>query len=155
MGTLDERRYESIVALWQIWSACDALGVCEYAAPPTRELTISTICSLVSKTTGQDFDSEDLVRLGRLRLGILRDINSALGLTESMDALPEHFFQSPLPEGPLAGVALDAEEFRAACDFVRHHFAWSLDGVKEGSVMRSHIDGVVSEAETLLEGVLL
>jgi len=25
----------------------------------------------------------------------------------------------------------------------------------EGSVMRSHIDGVVSEAETLLEGVLL
>jgi aldehyde:ferredoxin oxidoreductase len=155
MGTLDERRYESIVALWLIWSAFDVLGVCEYAAPPTRELTIPSICSLVASTTGQDFDSEDLRKVGRLRLGILRDINSALGLTESMDTLPDYFFQSALPEGPLAGVALDAEEFRAASDFVRHQFNWSLDGVAEGSVMRGQIDEVIAQADNLLEGVLL
>ena len=155
MGTLDHRRHQSIVSLWQTWSALDALGICEYAAPPTRELTISSVCSLVTDATGESFNPSDLVALGTLRLGILRDINATLGMTHAQDTLPEHFFDSPLPEGPLSGVAIDRGEFGVACDFVREKFDWSPDGVLEGSKMRSQIDDVIAHAENVWEGVLI
>ena len=155
MGTLDHRRHQSIVSLWQTWSALDALGICEYAAPPARELTISGICSLVTDATGESFDSSDLVALGTLRLGILRDINATLGMTHSQDTLPQIFFDAPLPEGPLSGASIDRVEFGVACDFVREKFDWSPDGVLEGSKMRGQIDDVIAHAENIWEGVLL
>ncbi|MFM8191035.1 MAG: aldehyde ferredoxin oxidoreductase N-terminal domain-containing protein, partial [Candidatus Nanopelagicus sp.] len=68
LGTLDKRREKSIGDLWLLWSALDALGVCIYAAPPTRELQSTDIINLVKSISGIQTNMEKLFELGLARL---------------------------------------------------------------------------------------
>ena len=88
LGTLDKRREKSIGDLWLLWSALDALGICIYAAPPTRELQSQDILGLVADTTNQSFELNDLFNLGLMRLAIQRDVNFKLGIKNKDDDLP-------------------------------------------------------------------
>ena len=133
MGTLDERRYDAITKLWWSWSGLDALGLCEFAAPPTREMTLEMMADLVEDFEGTPFGTEDIWQLGALRLAILRSCNSELGLGPEADYLPEHFYSSPLVEGRLAGVVVKKDDFDQTATVVRKAFGWSMDGVDPSS----------------------
>jgi len=154
MGQLDARRREGLATLWLAWSGIDALGLCEFAAPPTRELTIESICLVMAETTGQPFSRADFFHAGRVRLGVLRHINALLGLGAAEDTLPEHFFTQKIVDGRLAGAVIDRDDFVSACQVVRGELGWE----ETGGIADRQLMATITHASSLvwhqLEGIL-
>lgn len=147
MGTLDARRHASIVSLWLLWSGMDALGVCEYAGPPTRELSTDHVVALANQYLSHQVTRSDIDQWGLLRLGMLRDANALLGTPPEADWLPERFFTQPLPAGRLAGSVIDPAKLSNAIDCVRSALSWSGDGVDPDSDIAAAISRVDSHLD--------
>ena len=130
LGTLDKRREESIINLWLIWSALDALGICIYAAPPTRELTSTDILALVKAVTGAEISMDKLFELGLARLLIQRDMNHRLGVNPKSDDLPDLFFDKPIKSSgaKLDGAVINRAEFIEMKSAVIKRLQWSESG---------------------------
>ena len=96
VATLDSRRFPAIVEIWKLWSALDALGVCIFASPPTRDLRLSHIYAMTDEIAGVTLDRESLFSLGLTRLSLQRLLNGALGAISSEDDLPDYFFTTPI-----------------------------------------------------------
>ena len=130
LGTLDKRREDSIVDLWLLWSALDALGICIYAAPPTRELTSTDILALVKAVTGAEISMDELFELGLVRLLIQRDMNHRLGVNPKSDDLPDLFFDKPIKSSgaKLDGAVINRAEFIEMKSAVIKRLQWSESG---------------------------
>jgi aldehyde:ferredoxin oxidoreductase len=130
LGTLDKRREKSIGDLWLLWSALDALGICIYAAPPTRELQSTDIINLVKSISGIQTNMEKLFELGLARLAIQRDINSRLGVDPKSDTLPDIFFEQPIKSvgAKLNGAVIDRNEFILMRAAIIKRLEWNNDG---------------------------
>ena len=108
LGTLDPA---GTAILMRLWSGLDALGVCLYAATPTRPLTLSTVEDLVLAVTGS---RPDVMALGAERFALQHDINRRLGVGPDRDTLPDRFFTEPVSAGPYRGAVLDRTAFTDA-----------------------------------------
>jgi aldehyde:ferredoxin oxidoreductase len=97
--------------LMELWSGLDALGVCLFAATPTRPLTLADVEDLAEAVVGA---RPDVLALGRRRLWLQREVNRRLGIGLDQDTLPSHFFTEPVAAGPWVGAVLDPIAFRAA-----------------------------------------
>ena len=130
LGTLDKRREKSIGDLWLIWSALDALGICIYAAPPTRELRSQDILDLVKTITNQEINMEDLFNLGLMRLSIQREMNQRLGVSAETDTLPDIFFDKPVNSAGarLDGAVVNRKEFLQMRSAIIDRLMWTEDG---------------------------
>ena len=130
LGTLDKRREESIVDLWLLWSALDSLGICIYAAPPTRELQSADILALVKAVTGAEISMDKLFELGLVRLLIQRDMNHRLGVNPKSDDLPDLFFDKPIKSSgaKLDGAVINRAEFIEMKSAVIKRLQWSESG---------------------------
>jgi aldehyde:ferredoxin oxidoreductase len=107
-GALDVTRTAQLLRLW---SGLDALGVCLYAATPTRPLTLDLVEALVEAITGE---RPDVLALGAERLTLQREVNRRLGIGLDADTLPDRFFTEPVAAGRYAGAVIDRAEFTAA-----------------------------------------
>jgi aldehyde:ferredoxin oxidoreductase len=107
-GTLDVFR---TAQLMRLWSGLDALGVCVFAATPTRPLTLALVSDLVAAVTGT---RPDVLALGASRLRLMFEINRRLGIVASADTLPALFFDEPVRAGRFRGAVLDRPSFHAA-----------------------------------------
>jgi aldehyde:ferredoxin oxidoreductase len=107
-GELDVTR---TVRLLRLWSGLDALGVCPYAATPTRPLTLALVTDLVAAVTGE---RPDVLALGAVRLSLQREVNRRLGLRLAEDTLPERFFTEPVSAGRYAGAMINRVAFAEA-----------------------------------------
>lgn len=143
IATMDERRLPAISQVWQLWSAMDALGVCIYASPPTRDLRLSHIMSMIKSIKDIDSDRESILHAGKLRLAFQRELNFSLGFTSADDGLPSYFFDVPIDspdpgeanlgkdgssESPTAGVSkasLGRDEFERARDYIYKEMSWT------------------------------
>lgn len=130
LGTLDKRREDSIVDLWLLWSALDSLGICIYAAPPTRELQSADILALVKAVTGAEISMDELFELGLARLLIQRDMNHRLGVNPKSDDLPDLFFDKPIKSSgaKLDGAVINRAEFIEMKSAVIKRLQWSESG---------------------------
>jgi aldehyde:ferredoxin oxidoreductase len=130
LGTLDRRREKSIIDLWLLWSALDALGICIYAAPPTRELQSADILALVKAITGTEINMDELFKLGMARLLIQRDMNHRLGVNPKADDLPDVFFNKPIksPGAKLDGAVIKRAEFTEMKSAVMKRLLWKESG---------------------------
>ena len=130
LGTLDKRREESIINLWLLWSALDSLGICIYAAPPTRELQSADILALVKAVTGAEISMDKLFELGLVRLLIQRDMNHRLGVNPKSDDLPDQFFDKPIKSSgaKLDGAVINRAEFIEMKSAVIKRLQWSESG---------------------------
>ncbi|RKR91205.1 aldehyde:ferredoxin oxidoreductase [Micromonospora pisi] len=97
--------------LLRLWSGLDALGVCAFAATPTRPLTLGLVEELVEAVTGE---RPDVLALGARRLRLQREINHRLGIGLDADTLPDRFFTEPVALGRYAGAVLDRAAFTEA-----------------------------------------
>ncbi|MER5627444.1 aldehyde ferredoxin oxidoreductase N-terminal domain-containing protein [Streptosporangium sp. NPDC002544] len=97
--------------LLRLWSGLDALGICPYAATPTRPLTLAQVEALVEAVTGE---RPDVLSLGAERLRLQREVNRRLRIGLEADTLPDRFFTEPVATGRYAGAVLDREAFMAA-----------------------------------------
>jgi aldehyde:ferredoxin oxidoreductase len=107
-GELDVTRTAQLLRLW---SGLDALGVCLFAATPTRPLTLTLVEELVEAVTGE---RPDVLALGAERLRLQREINHRLGIGLDADTLPDRFFTEPVETGRYAGAVLDRAAFTTA-----------------------------------------
>jgi aldehyde:ferredoxin oxidoreductase len=135
LGTLEKDREQSIAELWLLWSALDALGVCIYAAPPTRELKSQDILEMVKSQINMSITKEDLNDLGLMRLAIQRDLNHQLGLGPDQDVLPTIFFENPIdaPGELLNNAVIDRSKFNRMKTAIISRLGW----VETGGVERS------------------
>lgn len=108
-GELDVAR---TAQLMRLWSGLDALGVCLFAATPTRPLRLAQVEELVTAITGR---RPDVLALGARRLRLQFDVNRRLGIGRAAaDRLPDLFFTEPVAAGRYAGAMLDRAEFDTA-----------------------------------------
>jgi aldehyde:ferredoxin oxidoreductase len=122
-GELDVAR---TAVLLRLWSGLDALGVCLYAATPTRPLRLNQVEALVEAVTGQ---RPDVLALGALRLTLQREVNQRLGLGLDADTLPDRFFTEPVAEGRYTGAVLDRTAFYDAVADLHVHLGFRSIGV--------------------------
>jgi aldehyde:ferredoxin oxidoreductase len=97
--------------LMRLWSGLDALGVCLFAATPTRPLTLAMVTDLVEAVTGS---RPDVLALGAERLRLMFEVNRRLGIPAAADTLPDLFFDEPVRAGRYQGAVLERESFGAA-----------------------------------------
>jgi aldehyde:ferredoxin oxidoreductase len=95
--------------LMRLWSGLDALGICLFAATPTRPLRLAQIEDLVEAITG---DRPEVLALGARRLHLQHEVNRRLG--RDAGHLPDLFFTEPVRAGRYAGAVLDRAGFTAA-----------------------------------------
>jgi aldehyde:ferredoxin oxidoreductase len=113
-GVLD---VDGTAQLMRLWSGLDALGVCLFAATPTRPLRLAQVEELVAAITGR---RPDVLALGATRLRLQFAINRRLGLGPHDDTLPDRFFEEPVKAGRYAGSVLDRAAFESAVVALRH-----------------------------------
>ncbi|GAA4613046.1 aldehyde ferredoxin oxidoreductase family protein [Actinoallomurus liliacearum] len=118
LGRLDPA---GTAVLMRLWSGLDALGVCLFAATPTRPLTLGDVEDLVEAVTGE---RPDVLGLGARRLSLQRRVNHLRGLGPEHDTLPERFFTEPVQSGPYAGAVLDRASFDRAVDVLREQLGF-------------------------------
>ena len=150
LGTLPASRLTGLTSLWSLWSGLDALGVCLFASPPTRELRLPEVSEMVQTVTAESFGLDELLDLGRLRLAVQRHTNRLLGLDPSTDTLPDFFFATPIAAPPVGGSAgardheamgpaalvVDRADFQRARAAVMEAFSWEpRGGVDPGSTL--------------------
>ena len=151
LGTLDKRREEGIINLWLLWSALDALGICIYAAPPTRELTSTDILALVKAVSGKDISMDKLLELGLTRLLIQRDMNHRLGVNPKTDDLPDIFFDQPIKSSgaKLDGAVINRAEFTEMKLAVIKRLQWSESGgVDKASKIWQECERLISDVRS-------
>jgi aldehyde:ferredoxin oxidoreductase len=102
--------------LMRLWSGLDALGVCLFAATPTRPLRLAQVSELVLAITGR---RPDVLELGAERLRLQFEVNRRLGFTAADDRLPDLFFTEPVRAGRYTGAVLDRGSFTAAVGRLR------------------------------------
>lgn len=102
--------------LMRLWSGLDALGVCVFAATPTRPLRLSRVADLVAAVDGR---RPDVLALGATRMRLQHEVNVRVG--RGYDPLPDLFFTEPVRTGKYAGAVLDRPSFEAAAAELRHH----------------------------------
>jgi aldehyde:ferredoxin oxidoreductase len=124
MASLDDTKVEMVAALMELWSGYDAVGLCLFAAPPTRNLTGGSAAALVSAVTGWDVTPAEIREWGRRRLRLMREYNLREGLTSADDVLPDRFFTLPVDGGRLSGAVLDRPTFEAATVRLRDLLGW-------------------------------
>lgn len=101
--------------LMRLWSGLDALGVCVFAATPTRPLTLDRVGDLVTAITGR---RPDVLALGATRMRLQHEVNLRVGRA-APETLPDLFFTAPVRSGVYAGAVLDRAAFDAAADALR------------------------------------
>jgi aldehyde:ferredoxin oxidoreductase len=125
MADLPEVKVELIADLMQLWSGYDAVGLCLFAAPPTRNLSEDSAAELISAVTGWDVKPAEVREWGRRRLSLMRQYNLREGLTSADDVLPDRFFTLPVDGGRLDGAVLDRTQFTAATSRLRELLGWA------------------------------
>ncbi|MEV6299926.1 aldehyde ferredoxin oxidoreductase N-terminal domain-containing protein [Actinoplanes sp. NPDC051861] len=111
-GELDVHR---TAQLMRLWSGLDALGVCLFAATPTRPLSLDRVESLVEAITGR---RPDVLAIGTTRMLLQHEVNLLLGRADE-ENLPDLFFTSPVRAGTYAGAVLDRTAFTTAAAALR------------------------------------
>jgi aldehyde:ferredoxin oxidoreductase len=138
LATLNIDREKSIGDLWLLWSALDALGVCIYSAPPTRELRSADVIEMVKSELNRDVTMPELFELGLMRLAIQRDINQKLGLAVDKDNLPEIFFNEQISDtnAALNGAIINKEKFKNMKSAIIKRLGWKdYGGVDKTSII--------------------
>lgn len=130
LGTLDASREESIFNLWLLWSALDSIGICIYAAPPTRELRTFDILDMVNSEISNKINLNSLYEIGLMRLMIHRYVNWTLNLSSNSDNIPEKFFEIPLS---LSGAVLDRavinrSDYQKMKQAIVKRLGWLIEG---------------------------
>jgi len=97
----------------------DSLGLCIFVAFPVLDIpeALTAIHKMVEAHTGEKWDVDDLMQLGREVLTMERMYNTRAGFTAADDRLPGFFHTEPLPPHNVVFTVTD-EELDSVFDFV-------------------------------------
>ena len=109
---------KAIMCRWfeDLYSLCNALGFCFFTTGSKLAWGPGYISRLYSACTGRDTTPEEMVKLGERVFTLFKAYTIREGLNRKDDALPEKFFEEPLPEGPARGRVLSREDIEGFLD---------------------------------------
>jgi len=115
-GSLGPDKVRFALKTQHFYSFLDSAVLCQFVWGPAWCLYgPHEAVELVRAVTGwEEFDLEELLRVGERRVNMMRAFNARLGLDRRADRLPAKFFRPLSGTGPTAGVALMAGEIEAA-----------------------------------------
>lgn len=110
------------------YSALDTFNVCQFVFGPAWQLMgMDDLAKTIRAVVGWEMSIEEIQKIGRRRLNMLRAFNSRESFTRENDTLPERLFDLPLTGGPSDGVALDRDEFNKALDLYYRLAGWDAE----------------------------
>jgi len=125
-------------ALYNLWSACDALNICIFASAPTRLYSLQDLTRLVAAVTGWQTSAYEFMRWGERRNHLMRIYNLREGLTKQDDVLPERFYQRPIDFGRLKGAVFNRDEFDGLIQTLYAMNGWDQNGVPLPATLYDH-----------------
>ena len=113
----------SIVARAQdITAYIDSLTVCQFTTYAVTEFLWARILSAV---TGEEFGSEELVKIGERIFNLERLFNLREGFDRKQDTLPKRLLEEPLPSGPSKGRVVELDKM---LDEYYEYRGWDKNG---------------------------
>lgn len=110
------------------YSATDTLDVCQFVYGPSWQLFgPQDMADLMRAATGWDVDVDEIQRIGRRRLNLMRAYNAREGLTRDHDTLPKKLFTKPLSGGRSDGIVLDPAELEAGITLYFEQAGWDVE----------------------------
>ncbi|MDX1437250.1 MAG: aldehyde ferredoxin oxidoreductase family protein, partial [Anaerolineales bacterium] len=123
-NVLNEEKVRYALTTQWLYSATDSVTICQFVFGPSWHLFDSEqLAALVQYVTGWEFTVEDLLKLGELRLNLLRAFNARESITRDRDTLPKKLFK-PRVGGATDGVALTEAELENAKDIYYEMAGW-------------------------------
>lgn len=111
-----------------VWSLYNCVGMCTFVGVPTGALALNRLRDYVNAATGWDMSLFEMLKVGERANMMARLFNHREGFTAADDTLPARLFE-PLRNGPLAGRALNREEFKRALQLYYQMVGWDDRGV--------------------------
>ena len=127
--TLNAEKVRFALKSQHMYSALDSLNLCQFVYGPAWQLygPDQMVAAAKAITGWEDFDLEELQRIGERRVNMMRAFNAREGLDRNADTLPEKFFKKVLKGGASDGLKLDRDEFEAALDSYYEQSGWDVD----------------------------
>ena len=127
--SLDEDKVRFALKTQYFYSFLDSADLCQFVFGPGWALYgPEEALELVHAVTGwDDFDIDELLRVGERRLCMLRLFNAREGLGRENDQLPGKLYRALKGSGPSAGVALSRGEIERAKDIYYRMAGWDVD----------------------------
>jgi aldehyde:ferredoxin oxidoreductase len=140
--TIDKVR---IVKAAEDWKATvDSLTMCIYSSFPAGPKP-DVVLAVINSVTGWDIKLAELAKIGERVFNLCRAFNIREEFSRKDDALPERLSE-PLPDGPLRGQRISAEEFRSMLDNYYDIRGWDkTTGIPTASKLRELDLGFVSD----------
>ena len=125
-GSLDEEKVDYALKTQFFYSFLDSACLCQFVWGPAWQLygPAETLELLRAVTGWDDFDIQELLRVGERRVNLMRLFNARAGLGPQDDTLPAKFFRPLQGSGPTAGVAIDRTEWEHAKELYYERLGW-------------------------------
>jgi aldehyde:ferredoxin oxidoreductase len=113
----------------RFYSFLDTASLCQFVWGPAWSLygPVETVEFVRAVTGWEDFDLDELMRIGERRINMQRAFNAREGLTRKDDRLPAKFFKPLTGTGPTRGVALDPAAIEGALDEYYRLAGWDQE----------------------------
>jgi len=118
-----------------MWSAADGLGICLFAAAPTRVYSLEDMARVMRIVTGWETSAYEVMRIGECREHLFRYYNYREGLSAEDDTLPDRFFNESIDSGTHKGVKIDREKFKEMIKFYYDMMGWDESGKPKESTL--------------------
>jgi len=103
----------------------DTLGLCQFVFGPAWQLYgPQDQAELLSAATGWSLAVDDIQRIGKKRLNLMRALNAREGLARDQDTLPTKLFRKPLRGGPSDGLVLEQSELESGLQMYYVQAGW-------------------------------
>jgi aldehyde:ferredoxin oxidoreductase len=147
MDLVAPSKVRNFKALSELWSACNTLGLCIFAGPPTRSLTLDEVSQLLRGVTGWHTSAYEVMRFGDRRIDLMRAYNVREGLTAEDDTLPARFFNEGVTVGRWNDHAIDERAFRSVIETYYATCGWTKEGIPTyAKLLESKLEWVVGDA---------
>lgn len=143
--SISHKKVRMFYYLQLVYSAFDCLDLCIFTMPPARYFTFNQVVELVNSITGWNTSLWEILKVGERRVNLMRLFNLREGIGKEQDVLPERMFET-IPEGPLAGVKVNKEEFYQARDLYYEMLNWDNDGVpRKGKLVELNLADFINQ----------
>lgn len=109
------------------WQINNCYGICNFCSVPIHAMTFDKLVETIRAITGWDTSLFDILRVSERGNVMARVFNNREGFAPEDDRVISRW-HDPMPDGPLKGVSIDPDEFRAAIDLYYEMSGWDKDG---------------------------
>ncbi len=111
--TLDAKKVRAFYETQKVWSAYNAVGMCDFVGAPLNVLEFQPMIDYINGVTGWNMSLYELMKVGERNNTLARLFNVREGFTPEDDVLPQRLHEG-LGNGVLQGHRVDQDEFFTA-----------------------------------------